>query len=130
MRTRTRDRECYPGCSTRAPELRRRHPLRRWWVYAFVAWGLLSTTVGHVILGTVLTVLGQVWLRELVLIAVVVTIAFYAIRGLWRATRELASSTAELVDGARRRAHGRKHRRAFAATRAQIRRLPQTARRY
>lgn len=126
----TPDRERYLGCSkSRAPGPRRRHPLRRWWVYCFVVWALLSTSVGHVILGIVLTVLGRVWLREVVLIVVVATIAFYVARSLWRTSRKLADDAATLADRARGHMRGRKHHRAFAHTRTQIRRLPQTTRR-
>lgn len=104
---------------------RRRHPMRRWYVYCFVAWALLSTTVGSAILGTTLAVLGAVWFREFVLLAGVALIAFHAARGMWRAALRTTRNVSRARVRARRRRDRRRSRRDFAGTLTDIRRLPQ-----
>ncbi len=106
---------------------RQKHPLRRWWVYCFVAWALWTTTVGHAILGLTLLVLGQPWLRELVLLAVAATIVFPVARALWRTSSNAVVAVGDIAYTARWRIRHRRQRRVFASTRNQIRRLPQTA---
>lgn len=126
MRTREDERYYLRPPVFPAPPARQKHPLRRWWVYCFVAWALWTTTVGHTIVGISLLVLGQVWLRELVLLAIVAMIAAYIARSLWGSGRKLATNAGDVVYRARWEIKGRTQRRAFASTRAQIRRLPQT----
>ena len=110
---------------------RRRHPLRRWWVYCLIAWALATTTVGHAVVGTGLTLLAQAWLRELVLLVALAALASWIACGTWRAGRRAARRVATIARSARQgcwharhRARCRKARRAFAATRSEIRRLP------
>jgi len=101
--------------------------MRRWYVYCFVAWGLLSTGVGHVLLGVTIAVLSSVWFRELVLIAGATSIALYVARGAWRTSRRLASRGTQIAADARQRVRYRRARRTFAQTLGDIRRLPQTS---
>jgi len=122
-----RDEGCYlRGPAIPAPAPRQKHPLRRWWVYCFVAWALWTTTLGHAIVGTSLLILGQVWLRELVLLAIVTLIALHVTRSVCSASRKAVTSAGDVAYRARWEIKGRQQRRAFASTRAQIRRLPQT----
>ena len=66
---------------------RRRHPLRRWWVYCLIAWALATTTVGHAVVGVTLTLLAQAWLRELVLLVALAALASWIACSTWRAGR-------------------------------------------
>ncbi len=108
---------------------RRRHPLRRWWVYCFVVWALLTTAVGRALAGSALELLGQVWVREVVLLTLVAIVAAYTGHVVWHTVRQLARDVATVRQRARRRAQRRQDRRTLADTLAEIRGLPQTGRR-